>query len=123
MPEVNLNVETIMLVIAVILLGAQTISTLNKGRKDWRELSGADRRNQELTELKNRVTALETNMQQVETRLAAGEDSFKKIRKDTGQIMDVLDGLLLHFISGNDKEKLKSVKTDLDHYKNTREEE
>ena len=122
MPEVKISVETVLLAVAVILLLAQTISTLAKGKKDWMELSGANRRNAEITDLKSRVTTLETDMRAVEQRLSEGETNFKKIRKDTGQIMDVLDGLLLHFISGNNVEKLRSVKADLDHYKNNREE-
>lgn len=120
MPDVKLDLQTVLLALAVVLLIANTITTLNKGKKDWSELSGADRRNQEIAAIKNRVTALETSMSAVEQRLTEGENNFEKIRKDTGQIMDVLDGLLLHFISGNDREKLKSVKQDLDHYKNTR---
>lgn len=119
-PDVKLDLQTVLLALAVVLLIANTITTLNKGKKDWSELSGADRRNQEIAAIKNRVTALETTMGAVEQRLTEGENNFEKIRKDTGQIMDVLDGLLLHFISGNDREKLRSVKQNLDHYKNTR---
>jgi len=32
----------------------------------------------------------------------------------------VLDAMLMHFISGNDTEKLRAVKQELDHYKNMR---
>lgn len=55
-----------------------------------------------------------------EKRLNEQEQSLRKISKDTEQIMNVLDGLLMHFISGNDTEKLKAVKTELDRYKNSR---
>ena len=119
MPGVTLDAQTVLLVVAVVLLLAQTVTTINKGKKDWRELSGADRRSQEIAGIKQRIDTLETEMEEVQERLTQGENNFAMIRKDTGQIMDVLDGLLLHFISGNDKEKLKSVKQELDHYKNT----
>ena len=120
LPEVTLGLDTILLALAVILLIANTISTLNKGRKDFRELTGADRRNQEITEIKGRLSACEGDITEIRNRLDEGEKNFGKISKDTEQIMNVLDGMLMHFISGNDREKLRSVKEELDHYKNAR---
>lgn len=120
MPEVTLGLETILLALAVILLIANTISTLNKGRKDFRELTGTDRRNQEITEIKGRLSTCENDISGIKSRLDRGEENFGKISKDTEQIMNVLDGMLMHFISGNDREKLRSVKEELDHYKNAR---
>ena len=120
MPEITLGLDTILLGLAVLLLLANIISTLNKGRKDLRELTGADRRSQEISEIKGRITACENELNEVKGRLDEGEKNFGKISKDTEQIMNVLDGLLMHFISGNDKEKLRSVKEELDHYKNAR---
>lgn len=120
MPDVKLTFESVLLVIAVILLFASTISVLNKGRKDWREISGQDRRQEEIDRLDKRVSKLETGMDEVKDRLQQGEENFQQISNDTEQIMNVLDGMLMHFISGNDKEKLKNVKNDLDHYKNAR---
>ena len=114
-----MSFELILLIVAVIILVANSISSLNKGRKDWHELSGADRRSQELAEIKKRLGKLEADMQTVEERLTSGEENYKRIAADTGQIMNVLDGLLMHFISGNDKEKLKETKSELDHYKNS----
>ena len=55
-----------------------------------------------------------------EKRLNEQEQSLQRIGKDLEQVMNVLDGMLMHFISGNDKDKLKAVKTELDHYKNSR---
>lgn len=120
MPEVTLGLDTILLALAVILLIANTVSTLNKGKKDFRELTGVDRRNQEISEIKGRLSTVETNLSNVQQRLDEGEKNFGQISKDTEQIMNVLDGMLMHFISGNDKDKLRSVKDELDHYKNAR---
>ena len=44
MPTVELNAQTILLTIAVVLLLANSISTLTKGKKDWAELSGRTER-------------------------------------------------------------------------------
>ena len=55
-----------------------------------------------------------------ELRLNEQERSLQKISKDTEQIMNVLDGMLMHFISGNDLERLRTVKSDLDRYKSGR---
>lgn len=55
-----------------------------------------------------------------ERRLNEQELSLRKISRDTEQIMNVLDGMLMHFISGNDVEHLKNVKSDLDRYKSGR---
>ena len=120
MPNVNLTFETILLCLAVILLLANTVSSLNRGRKDFRELSGAGRRDQELETLRKRVSQMETALRITERRLTEGEETFARITRDTEQIMNVLDGMLLHFISGNDIQKLKAVKEELDHYKNGR---
>ena len=43
-----------------------------------------------------------------------------RISQNTEKILDAMDGLLMHFISGNDTETLKQVKKDLDHYKNSK---
>ena len=120
MPTVQLSFENILLSVAVILLLANTISSLNKGKKDWRELSGAEQRSQEIAGMKDRIKSLEDTIAKVEVRLDKGDANFDKVSNDTEQIMNVLDGLLMHFISGNDKEKLRSVKDELDHYKNGR---
>ena len=120
MPEVKLGLDTILLALAVFLLIANMVSTLNKGRKDLRELTGADRRSQELTDIKGRIATCESDITDIKSRLDDGERNFGKISKDTEQIMNVLDGMLMHFISGNDREKLRSVKEELDHYKNAR---
>lgn len=120
MPEIKISLETILLAVGILLLVMQNISILNKGRKDWRELSGATARENEMRELTGRVSSLENDVGEIKGRLDKGESNFAKISSDTAQIMDVLDGLLMHFISGNDREKLRSVKSDLDEYKNKR---
>ena len=48
------------------------------------------------------------------------EADLERIGENTEKILDAMDGLLMHFISGNDVEKLRSVKQELDHYKNSK---
>lgn len=55
-----------------------------------------------------------------ERRLNANEDTLKRIGENTEKMLDVMDGLLMHFISGNDIDKLKEAKKELDHYKNSK---
>ncbi len=55
-----------------------------------------------------------------ERRLNQNEADLDRISENTEKILDAMDGLLMHFISGNDTNKLKSVKAELDHYKNSK---
>ena len=120
MPDVKLNGETILIIIAGIVIVAEIISALAKGRQGWGEISGRNQRNAEMATINQRISKLETDVTECQRRLGEVDRNFKAVRKDLSQVMDVLDGMLLHFISGNDKEKLKSVKQDLDHYKSRR---
>ena len=120
MPEVKLSGDTILLIIAGIVVIAEIISALAKGKEGWANISGQKQRSAEMATVNTRLDNLETDMQECQRRLNEGDGNFKAVRRDLAQVMDVLDGLLLHFISGNDKEKLKSVKSDLDRYKSRR---
>jgi hypothetical protein len=55
-----------------------------------------------------------------ERRLNQNDADLDRIGENTEMLLDAMDGLLMHFISGNDKEKLKNVKAELDHYKNSK---
>lgn len=120
MPEITLSGETVLVIIAGIVIVAEIISALAKGKQGWGEISGRNQRNTEMATVNTRLTTLETDVADCKRRLGESDKNFKGVRKDLSQVMDVLDGMLLHFISGNDKEKLKAVKQDLDHYKSRR---
>lgn len=120
MPDVQLGNDSILMTLAVILILCNVIAGIWKGVEAFRKLSGRDRREQELKQMKFDIESLKSRLDKVEERLDRGEELFDRITRDNGQIMDVLDGLLMHFISGNDKEKLREVKADLDRYKNHR---
>ena len=55
-----------------------------------------------------------------ERRLNQNDADLERIGENTEMILDAMDGLLMHFISGNDVEKLMEVKKDLDHHKNSK---
>lgn len=55
-----------------------------------------------------------------ERRLNQNDADLDRIGENTEMLLDAMDGLLMHFISGNDTEKLKNVKAELDHYKNSK---
>lgn len=55
-----------------------------------------------------------------ELRLNDQEKGLQRLSKDTAQIMDVLDAMLMHFITGNGQDHLRAVKDNLDRYKNSR---
>jgi len=73
-----------------------------------------------LDKIEQKLASDKERLDSHETRLNEQERSLKKISKDTEQIMNVLDGMLMHFISGNDTDRLRAVKTDLDRYKSGR---
>lgn len=55
-----------------------------------------------------------------ERRLNKDEADLDRIGENTEKILDAMDGLLLHFITGNSVENLRQVKSELDHYKNSK---
>lgn len=55
-----------------------------------------------------------------ERRLNKDEADLDRIGENTEKILDAMDGLLLHFITGNSIDNLKKVKSELDHYKNSK---
>ena len=116
MPKVELNGETILLIIAGIVVVAEVISALAKGKKSLGELSGRDQRQAEMAAVKAEIRDLKARMGECETRLEQGDRQFDNMRDDLKHVLDTQNAMLLHFISGNDKENLKKVKESLDMY-------
>ena len=91
---------------------AALLTALWKGMEAFRGLTGEKERREsreKLRELQLRVTACEE-------RLQKGDLRFESTRSDLTQTLTVLNALLMHFISGNDHEKLRDVKKELDDY-------
>lgn len=116
MPKIELNGETILLVVAAIVVIAEVISAIAKGKKSLGELSGRDQRQAEMAAVKEEIRDLKTRVTDCESRLEQGDKKFDNTREDLKHVLDTLNALLLHFISGNDKENLKKVKESMDSY-------
>lgn len=109
LPNVELNFQTILLLIAVVLLAANSISALTKGKRDWAELSGKTERQAETMAIKQRLQDLETWKGQVEYRLQKGNIRFDENSRDTTEILIVLRSIIKHMQSGNDHAKLQET--------------
>lgn len=73
-----------------------------------------------LEKIEEKLSADKERLDSHERRLNQNESDLDRIGQNTEKILDAMDGLLMHFISGNDTEMLKQVKKDLDHYKNSK---
>lgn len=109
MPKVELNSNTILIVIAAIVVLAEVISAIAKGIKSYKELSGTDKRHAEMAALKGRVTELETWKTTVDQRFQKGNVRFDENSKDTMEILLVLRSMIKHMQSGNDHAKLQET--------------
>ena len=70
--------------------------------------------------IEDKLSADKERLDSHERRLNKNEDDLQRIGENTEKLLDAMDGLLMHFISGNDTDKLKSVKEELDRYKNSK---
>ena len=104
-----LTFDSILIAIAVILVIFGVIKGIVSGVEAWKKIS-----------LRDRVKKLEDDMKKVNERLDAGNRRFTSQSEDMGQILQTLSALQLHFISGNDHEKLKESNEQLVEYMNKR---
>lgn len=104
-PKVELTFSTLLTVVAVIVAVFGVIVAIVKGIEAWQKIS-----------LRGRVQDLEVRMGSVEDRLELGNKRFRNQSDDMGQILVTMQGLLMHFISGNDHEKLKETANELSAY-------
>lgn len=104
-----LTFDSVLIAIAVILVIFGVIKGIVSGVEAWKKIS-----------LRDRVKKLEDDMKKVNERLDAGNRRFTSQSEDMGQILQTLSALQLHFISGNDHEKLKESNEQLVEYMNKR---
>ena len=104
-----LTFDSILIAVAVILVIFGVIKAIVSGVEAWKKIS-----------LRDRVKKLEDEMVKVHERLDAGNRRFTSQSEDMGQILKTLSALQLHFISGNDHEKLKESNEQLVEYMNKR---
>lgn len=104
-----LTFDSILIAIAVILVLFGIIKAIVSGVEAWKKIS-----------LRDRVKKLEGEVVDINKRLDAGNRRFTSQSEDMGQILQTLSALQLHFISGNDHEKLKESNEQLVAYMNKR---
>lgn len=97
--------DSILLALAVIVAAIGLLVAFVKGWEAWKKIS-----------VRDRVKNLEERMAKVEERLEAGNRRFTHQSEDMGQILQTLNALQLHFISGNDHDKLKESNEELVRY-------
>ena len=78
---------------------------LVKGWEAWKKIS-----------VRDRVKDLEGRMDKVEARLQLGDLRFELQSDDLGHLLNTQQALMLHFLSGNDHDKLKDQLTTLNEY-------
>jgi len=116
MPNVNINGSNLIITLAVILIVLEAINVVSKGLDAWRKLTGKDHRAAEIAAINADIRDLKARMTSAEHRLQQGNARFDATQNDTTEILLTLKGIIKHLISGNDREKLKTIETNLDKY-------
>ena len=101
-PTIALSFDGLLLVAAVIVLFFVLASTIRSGIEAIKGMS-----------VRGRVKKLETQMETVNERLKKGSRRFKNQSDDIGQLLIVNQSMLMHFITGNDHEKLREANESL----------
>lgn len=109
LPDTGITFESILYTVALIVAGAGVLVAVVKGWEAWKKIS-----------VRDRVKALEGRMDKVEARLQLGDKRFQLQSDDMGHMLNVQQALLVHFISGNDHERLRNQLTDLSNYMSER---
>lgn len=109
LPDATFSWNSVIYVIAVIVAASGVLVAIVKGIEAWRKIS-----------VRDRVKALEGRMKKVEARLQLGDKRFELQSDDMGHMLNTQMALMLHFVSGNDHDKLKEQITALTEYMSER---
>lgn len=104
-----LTFDSILVAIAVILLVFGVIKAVVSGVEAWKKIS-----------LRDRVKDLEGRMAKVESRLQLGDRRFELQQDDMGHLLNTQMALMIHFVSGNDHDKLREQIDQLSMYMSQR---
>ena len=104
-PAVELSFEGLLFAAAVIIAFFLLAAAVRNGVEAVKGLS-----------VRSRVRTLEGQMQVVIARLEKGNRKFKAQSDDIGQLLVVNQSMLMHFITGNDHEKLRETNESLTAY-------
>lgn len=105
LPDVGITFESVLYVVALIVAVAGVLVALVKGWEAWKKIS-----------VRDRVKDLEGRMTKVEARLKLGDKRFDLQNDDMGHLLNVQMALMMHFVTGNDHDKLREQITALGGY-------
>ena len=105
LPDAAITFESVIYAIALIVAAAGVITAIVKGWESIKKIS-----------VRGRIKSLEGRMAKVEARLQLGDKRFELQSDDMGQTLSTLQALLVHFISGNDHDRLRDQLTGLNNY-------
>ena len=111
-PEAGITFESVIYVVAVLVAVSGVLVALVKGWEAWKKISIRDK----VSALDGRVKNLEGRMKKVEARLSLGDKRFDLQNDDMGHLLNTQMALMIHFVSGNDHDKLKEQITALSDY-------
>ena len=114
MPEVKLpdaafSWDAVIYTVALLVALAGILVALVKGWEAWKKIS-----------VRDRVKLLEGRMEKVEARLSLGDRRFELQSDDLGHLLNTQQALMIHFLSGNDHDKLRDQITALSEYMSQR---
>ena len=105
LPDAGITFEGVVNVVALIVAVSGVLVAIVKGWEAWKKIS-----------VRDRVKDLEGRMGKVEARLSLGDKRFDMQSDDMGQTLETLQALIVHFISGNDHDRLREQLTSLNNY-------
>ena len=105
----GITFDSVLYTVALIVAASGVLVAIVKGIEAWKKIS-----------VRDRVKALEGRMAKVEARLQIGDKRFELQSDDMGQTLNTLQALLIHFISGNDHDRLRDQLQDLTTYMSDR---
>ena len=105
LPDAAFTWDTVVYIVAVLVAVSGVLVALVKGWEAWRKIS-----------VRDRVKDLEGRMSKVEARLKLGDKRFDLQNDDMGHLLQIQMTLMMHFVSGNDHDKLREQITALSEY-------
>jgi len=105
LPDAAFTWDSVIYAVALVVAVAGVLVAIVKGWEAWKKIS-----------VRDRVKKLEGRMATVEARLSLGDKRFELQSDDLGHMLNTQQALMLHFLSGNDHDKLKEQLTSLSEY-------
>lgn len=105
LPEAGFSWDSVIYIIACLVALSGVLVALVKGWEAWKKIS-----------LRDRVKAIEGRLAKVEARLSLGDKRFDLQNDDMGHMLNTQMALLVHFVSGNDHDRLRDQITALSEY-------